>query len=179
MSRSLAAVLSAIVAALALAPAALAHGHGHDHGGPPHGHASFAPDSLRESLTRERFYFLMPDRFANGDASNDRGGLTGPREVTGFDPTRKGWYHGGDLKGMISKLDYIKGLGTTAIWLTPSFKNKPVRRRAPPSRLLHLDDGVHVSLSAAHHSSNNNSSTITTCLGRVDSLIGVHLPSWR
>src|SRR3954454_24264316 len=132
MSRSLAAVLSSIVAALALAPAALAHGHGHDHGGPPHGHASFAPDSLRESLTRERFYFLMPDRFANGDASNDRGGLTGPREVTGFDPTRKGWYHGGDLKGMISKLDYIKGLGTTAIWLTPSFKNKPVQGLGTP-----------------------------------------------
>src|SRR3954463_2613280 len=127
MSRSLAAVLSAIVAALALAPAALAHGHGHDPGGPPHGHGSPAPDSLRASLTRERFYFLMPDRFANGDTSNDRGGLSGPREVTGFDPTRKGWYHGGDLKGMTSKLDYIRGLGTTAIWLTPIFKNKPVQ----------------------------------------------------
>ena len=50
-----------------------------------------------------------------------------PREVTGFDPTRKGWYHGGDLKGMVSELDYIKRLGTTAIWLTPSFKNKPVQ----------------------------------------------------
>ena len=65
MSRSFAAALSAIVVALALTPAALAHGH--DHGGPPRGHGSFAPDSLRDSLTRERFYFLMPDRFANGD----------------------------------------------------------------------------------------------------------------
>jgi alpha-amylase len=74
----------------------------------------------------------MPDRFANGDSSNDRGGLSGPREVTGFDPTRKGWYHGGDLKGLISKLDYIKGLGTTAIWLTPSFKNKPVQGLGTP-----------------------------------------------
>src|SRR4051794_36482775 len=112
MSRSLVAVLTVVV--LALAPPAFARGHDHDHGGPPHGngqgHGSFAPDSLRDSLTRERFYLLMPDRFANGDTANDRGGLTGPREVTGFDPTRKGWYHGGDLKGMISKLDYIKGL---------------------------------------------------------------------
>ncbi|HEX8094595.1 alpha-amylase family glycosyl hydrolase [Jatrophihabitans sp.] len=91
-----------------------------------------ARDSLRAALTKERFYFLMPDRFANGTTSNDRGGLTGPREVTGFDPTRKGWYHGGDLKGMISKLDYIKGLGTTAIWLTPSFKNKPVQGLGTP-----------------------------------------------
>ena len=39
----------------------------------------------------------------------------------------KGFYHGGDLAGVTSKLDYIKGLGTTAIWLTPSFKNKPVQ----------------------------------------------------
>lgn len=47
--------------------------------------------------------------------------------MTGFDPTDKGFYHGGDLKGVLGKLDYIKGLGTTAIWLTPSFVNKPVQ----------------------------------------------------
>ncbi len=86
-----------------------------------------ATDSLRAGLTRERFYFLMADRFANGDTSNDTGGLTGGRLDTGFDPTDKGFYHGGDLKGVTSKLDYIKGLGTTAIWLTPSFKNRPVQ----------------------------------------------------
>ena len=89
-------------------------------------------DSLRSAVTRERFYFVMPDRFANGSPANDRGGLSGAREVTGFDPTRKGWYHGGDLPGLISKLDYIKGLGTTAIWLTPSFKNKPVQGLGTP-----------------------------------------------
>lgn len=89
-----------------------------------------ARNSLRPPLTDERFYFLMADRFANGDPSNDRGGLTGSRLTTGFDPTDKGFYHGGDLKGVISKLDYIKGLGTTAIWLTPSFVNKPVQGTA-------------------------------------------------
>jgi glycosidase len=83
--------------------------------------------SLRAPTTDERFYFLMADRFANGDPSNDTGGLTGSRLVTGFDPTDKGFYHGGDLKGVLGKLDYIKGLGTTAIWLTPSFVNKPVQ----------------------------------------------------
>ncbi len=86
-----------------------------------------AVGSLRESLTKERFYFLMADRFANGDTSNDNGGLTGGRLTTGFDPTDSGFYHGGDLKGVTQKLDYIKGLGTTAIWLTPSFKNNPVQ----------------------------------------------------
>ncbi|MEL4544210.1 pullulanase-type alpha-1,6-glucosidase [Luteococcus sp. H138] len=88
---------------------------------------ALATDSLREAVTKENFYFLMADRFANGDKSNDTGGISGGRLQHGFDPADKGFYHGGDLKGVISKLDYIKGLGTTAIWLTPSFKNRPVQ----------------------------------------------------
>ncbi len=91
------------------------------------GDSAYAKDSLRSSLTRERFYFVMADRFANGRAANDTGGLTGGRLTTGFDPSDKAFYHGGDLAGLTSKLDYIKELGTTAIWLTPSFKNKPVQ----------------------------------------------------
>ncbi|HEU4593329.1 MAG TPA: alpha-amylase family glycosyl hydrolase [Steroidobacteraceae bacterium] len=75
----------------------------------------------------EIVYFVLPDRFANGDASNDRGGLQGDRLTTGFDPTHKGFYHGGDLKGLTAKLDYIQGLGATAIWLGPIYKNKPVQ----------------------------------------------------
>ncbi|MFN8098021.1 MAG: pullulanase-type alpha-1,6-glucosidase [Dermatophilaceae bacterium] len=88
---------------------------------------AIAGNSLRTPLTRERFYFVMTDRFANGDTTNDRGGLTGDRLATGFDPSDKGFYHGGDLAGLMGKLDYIKGLGTTAIWLTPSFQNRPVQ----------------------------------------------------
>ncbi|WP_405057750.1 pullulanase-type alpha-1,6-glucosidase [Kribbella sp. NBC_01505] len=88
---------------------------------------ALASPSLRQDLTKERFYFLMADRFANGDKSNDSGGLTGDRLQTGLDPTDKGFYHGGDLTGVIQKLDYIKNLGTTSIWLTPSFKNRPVQ----------------------------------------------------
>jgi len=75
----------------------------------------------------EIIYFLLPDRFENGDTSNDRGGLQGGRLVTGFDPTAKGFYHGGDLKGLISRLDYIQSLGATAVWLGPIFKNKAVQ----------------------------------------------------
>ncbi|MEO8555713.1 MAG: alpha-amylase family glycosyl hydrolase, partial [Actinomycetota bacterium] len=88
---------------------------------------ALAGSSLRAPLTREQFYFLMADRFANGSSANDEGGLTGTRLETGFDPTDKGFYHGGDLAGVTQKLDYIKSLGTTAIWLTPTFKNKPVQ----------------------------------------------------
>ncbi|WP_426592932.1 pullulanase-type alpha-1,6-glucosidase [Cellulomonas sp. McL0617] len=82
---------------------------------------------VRDPGADQQFYFLMTDRFADGDASNDTGGLTGDRLTTGFDPTDKGFYEGGDLAGLRSKLDYIQGLGSTAIWLTPSFKNKPVQ----------------------------------------------------
>jgi len=88
---------------------------------------ALAGRSLRTDITREQFYFVMTDRFANGTPSNDTGGLTGDRLVTGLDVTDKGFYHGGDLKGLTEKLDYIKGMGTTAIWLTPSFKNRPVQ----------------------------------------------------
>ena len=89
--------------------------------------AAYAGSSLRPPVTGEQFYFVMADRFANGDPSNDLGGLTGDRLSTGFDPEDKGFYHGGDLAGVLDKMDYIQGLGTTAIWLTPSFKNRPVQ----------------------------------------------------
>jgi pullulanase-type alpha-1,6-glucosidase len=88
---------------------------------------NLARDSLRADLSRERFYFAMTDRFANGDTGNDRGGLPGDRLATGFDPTHKGFYQGGDLKGLLGKLDYIQGLGSTALWITPAFKNRPVQ----------------------------------------------------
>ena len=94
--------------------------------GPPS--ALPAQHSLRAPLTGENFYFVMADRFFNGDTANDKGGIASDDpEVHGFDPTRKGYFHGGDLAGLRQKIDYIKGLGTTAIWLTPSFKNRAVQ----------------------------------------------------
>lgn len=72
-------------------------------------------------------YFVLPDRFNNGDPSNDRGGLDGGRTDHGFDPTDKAFYHGGDLKGLTAKLDYLADLGITAIWFAPIYKNKPVQ----------------------------------------------------
>lgn len=82
---------------------------------------------LTRPATDEVVYFLLPDRFENGDPSNDTGGLEGGALDHGFDPTHKGFYHGGDLKGLISRIDYIKGLGASAIWLGPIYKNKPVQ----------------------------------------------------
>ncbi|HUM12134.1 MAG TPA: alpha-amylase family glycosyl hydrolase [Myxococcaceae bacterium] len=62
-------------------------------------------------------YFVMTDRFANGDTTNDN-------QAKGeFDPTDGDKYSGGDLKGIIDKLDYIQGLGATAVWITPPVAN--------------------------------------------------------
>jgi glycosidase len=88
-----------------------------------------APDeNYRQRLPEDEIiYFLLPDRFENGDPSNDRGGLSGGRLKTGFDPTAKGFYHGGDLRGVLGRLEYLQALGATAIWLAPVFKNKTVQ----------------------------------------------------
>lgn len=75
----------------------------------------------------EIIYFVMPDRFENGDPSNDTGGIEGGPLDHGFDPTNQGFYQGGDLQGLTQRLDYIEGLGVTAIWLTPIFQNRAVQ----------------------------------------------------
>ncbi len=90
--------------------------------------APLAPISDR-LLEDEIIYFVLPDRFENGDKTNDRGGIRGGPLDHGFDPTHKGFYHGGDLKGLTQRLDYIQGMGITAIWFAPVFKNKPVQGR--------------------------------------------------
>jgi len=75
----------------------------------------------------EIIYFVLPDRFENGDTSNDTGGLEGGRLEHGYDPSAKGFFHGGDLKGLTARLDYIQALGATAIWLGPIYQNKAVQ----------------------------------------------------
>ncbi|HEY2685022.1 MAG TPA: alpha-amylase family glycosyl hydrolase [Steroidobacteraceae bacterium] len=92
---------------------------------------ALAAISFRERLAEDEIiYFLLPDRFENGDPSNDRGGIAGNRLQNGFDPADKGFYHGGDLKGVEKRLDYLGALGVTAIWLAPVFANQPVQGTA-------------------------------------------------
>ncbi|PSJ38093.1 alpha-amylase family glycosyl hydrolase [Allosphingosinicella deserti] len=85
------------------------------------------PGYLDRTPEQDVIYFVLPDRFENGDPANDRGRIVGGRLDHGFDPAAKGFYHGGDLKGLTERLDYIAGLGATAIWLGPIYKNKPVQ----------------------------------------------------
>lgn len=62
----------------------------------------------------EIVYFIMIDRFNNGDRTNDYD----------MEPANQKGYHGGDLQGIIDKLDYIQEIGATAIWLTPVVQNQ-------------------------------------------------------
>ncbi|MBM7554077.1 alpha-amylase family glycosyl hydrolase [Thalassobacillus pellis] len=72
-------------------------------------------DEKEDGWKDEMIYFIMVDRFFNGNYENDY-------EVDREDPKA---YHGGDLEGIIQKLDYIKDLGYTAIWITPIMDNGP------------------------------------------------------
>ncbi|MCC5913041.1 MAG: glycoside hydrolase family 13 protein [Balneolaceae bacterium] len=64
-------------------------------------------------------YLLMPDRFANGNPDIDE--IDGMLE--GVDRSNPDARHGGDIRGIINNLDYIKDLGMTAVWFTPLFEN--------------------------------------------------------
>lgn len=69
--------------------------------------------------TADVLYLITPDRFANGDPSNDNlEGATASRE-------RSNSRHGGDLRGIINNFDYLQDLGITTIWLNPVQKNGP------------------------------------------------------
>ncbi len=72
-----------------------------------------------QDFRRETIYFIVVDRFCDGDPSNNHAKCDAQ-----YDPTHTDWqlYWGGDLEGIVQKLDYIHGLGASAIWITPVFK---------------------------------------------------------
>ena len=77
-------------------------------------------------LSKDLIYFVFPDRYQNGDISNDLAGGETTDPTVGFDPTSTAHFHGGDLKGLTGTctpgdngLARIKSLGFTAVWLTP------------------------------------------------------------
>ncbi|MCA1065281.1 pullulanase [Rossellomorea aquimaris] len=62
-------------------------------------------------------YFMLTDRFFNGDASNDD-----PYSLN-YDKSKRGTYQGGDFKGLTEKLDYLDNLGVNTIWISPVVEN--------------------------------------------------------
>lgn len=82
-----------------------------------------SPDSTRSFRginSDDVIYLIMPDRFANGDPSNDNPPGSSPEAN---DRKNARGFHGGDLRGIINRLEYLKQLGVTALWLTPWYDN--------------------------------------------------------
>ncbi len=73
----------------------------------------------RGLTSKDVLYLLMPDRFANGDPSNDN--VAGMLDGLHRDSLRR--RHGGDLQGILDHLDYLKDLGVSALWLNPELEN--------------------------------------------------------
>jgi neopullulanase len=69
---------------------------------------------------KDLIYLIMPDRFSNGDPTNDKFLSYRDTVVHRKDPIKR---HGGDLQGVANHMDYFKELGVTAIWLTPVLEN--------------------------------------------------------
>jgi glycosidase len=65
-------------------------------------------------------YLIMPDRFSNGDTTNDR--VSGMRDQS-LNRDSIYYRHGGDMKGIINHLDYLQQLGVTTLWMTPVIEN--------------------------------------------------------
>jgi|GEM_PF-181373 len=76
--------------------------------------ASTAEAQPIDKWKNDIIYFVLTDRFSDGDKTNNM-------DVV---PTDMKKYHGGDLQGLIDKLDYIKDIGASSIWLTPPMKNQ-------------------------------------------------------
>lgn len=69
----------------------------------------------------DAIYLIVPDRFANGDPSNDHVADVGLLDE--YDPSDAGMRHGGDLQGVTDRLPYLADLGVTTLWLTPVLEN--------------------------------------------------------
>jgi len=92
------------------------------------GEETFFRSSVRLPQQGDFIYLVLPDRFCNGNPGNDTGNApTNDPKESGFDPTNPDFFHGGDLQGIDSKLDYLSHLGVNSIWLTPIFKNRAVQ----------------------------------------------------
>ena len=82
-----------------------------------------------QDFKKQVIYQIVTDRFYDGDTTNDN-----PAESSGlFDATHKNWqaYWGGDLAGIQQKLTYIKGMGATAIWVSPVANNENLACNSP------------------------------------------------
>jgi glycosidase len=96
-----------------------------------------AQASLRSPIAGDTFYFVMTDRYRDGDPSNNTGGAFGDAGQTGYLPESESYFHGGDFAGLTGRCDpsdpsddglaRLKRLGFTAVWVTPPFVQRTVQ----------------------------------------------------
>ena len=100
------------------------HKHGEEAFSVPYEIAQRPDDPGRKSFSSEDvIYLIVPDRFANGDPSNDET----PDTEDVCDRTRPNTRHGGDIQGIIDHLDYLEDMGITALWPTPLLEDNARR----------------------------------------------------
>jgi glycosidase len=136
---------------------------------------ALATDSPRSSFANDSIYFVMTDRYKNGDVTNDKGGSSSnSRSVTGFDAGDPGYSHGGDLSGLsdgCSKNDgsgdglpRIKRLGFSAVWITPPFKQNFVQGGSAAYHGYWIDDFTQID---PHWGTNAQFKTFVDCAHRL------------
>ncbi len=92
------------------------------------GDDSIFQPGVRSSRLGEIIYLILPDRFNDGDPSNNSGrSVSDDPDQSGFNPANRDFFHGGDLRGVTAKADYLRDLGVTSLWLSPIFCNRPVQ----------------------------------------------------
>ncbi|MBI4998226.1 MAG: hypothetical protein HZC22_15315, partial [Rhodocyclales bacterium] len=95
--------------------------------------AGHVPAQAANEWGDEILYFVLIDRYANGDRAND----------VQVDVRNPGAFHGGDLKGLASRLDELADLGITAIWINPVQKQMPRGVFAQAPARLRVPDFMH------------------------------------
>jgi glycosidase len=163
----------AVVVALGLAVGAGSAAPGGATGGPPTAaeRQALATRPVYSPFASQRIYFVMPDRYANGEPANDRGGRTGLPGVTGYDPTSSGWYHGGDLRGLTGDCDdrrrglaRLVDLGLTALWVTPLAGQRTVQGDSAAYHGYWGRDFTHVD---PHLGTDSDFAALTACARRL------------
>jgi len=136
---------------------------------------ALATDSPRSSFASDSIYFVMTDRYKNGNTANDTGGSSSTnKSVTGFDPTDPSYSHGGDLAGLsdgCNKTDgtgdglpRIKRMGFSSVWITPPFKQNFVQGGSAAYHGYWIDDFTTID---PHWGTNAEFKTFVDCAHRL------------
>jgi glycosidase len=112
-----------------------------------------------QDFKKQVIYQIVTDRFFNGDTTNDN-----PPQSSGlFDSTQTNWfaYWGGDLAGIQQKMSYLKGMGVTALWISPTVdnENKNMNSSTPISAPYHGYDARDFMRVEEHFGDSGNSWT--------------------